>query len=176
MAIYELDGLSPELPADGQYYVAENATLIGKIRLAPDASVWFGCLLRGDSEWITVGAGSNVQDNSTLHADPGKPMTLGKRCTVGHNVILHGCTIEDDVLIGMGAIVMNGALIRSGSIVGAGTVVTEGKEFPANSLILGAPARVVRTLDAEQVANIPGIAAHYVANGKRYKKGLRRIA
>jgi carbonic anhydrase/acetyltransferase-like protein (isoleucine patch superfamily) len=176
MAIYELDGLSPELPADGQYYVAENATLIGKIRLAPDASVWFGCLLRGDSEWITVGQGSNVQDNSTLHADPGKPMTLGKRCTVGHNVILHGCTIEDDVLIGMGAIVMNGALIRSGSIVGAGTVVTEGKEFPANSLILGAPARVVRTLDAEQVASIPGIAAHYVANGKRYKKGLRRIA
>jgi carbonic anhydrase/acetyltransferase-like protein (isoleucine patch superfamily) len=175
MAIYELDGLSPELPADGQYYVAENATLIGKIRLAPDASVWFGCLLRGDSEWITVGQGSNVQDNSTLHADPGKPMTLGKRCTVGHNVILHGCTIEDDVLIGMGAIVMNGALIRSGSIVGAGTVVTEGKEFPANSLILGAPARVVRTLDAEQVASIPGIAAHYVANGKRYKKGLRRI-
>jgi carbonic anhydrase/acetyltransferase-like protein (isoleucine patch superfamily) len=176
MAIYELDGLAPELPADGQYYVAENATLIGKIRLAPDASVWFGCLLRGDSEWITVGQGSNVQDNSTLHADPGKPMTLGKRCTVGHNVILHGCTIEDDVLIGMGAIVMNGALIRSGSIVGAGTVVTEGKEFPANSLILGAPARVVRTLDAEQVASIPGIAAHYVANGKRYKKGLRRIA
>jgi carbonic anhydrase/acetyltransferase-like protein (isoleucine patch superfamily) len=176
MAIYELDGLSPELPADGQYYVAENATLIGKIRLASDASVWFGCLLRGDSEWITVGAGSNVQDNSTLHADPGKPMTLGKRCTVGHNVILHGCTIEDDVLIGMGAIVMNGALIRSGSIVGAGTVVTEGKEFPANSLILGAPARVVRTLDAGQVASIPGIAAHYVANGKRYKQGLRRIA
>jgi carbonic anhydrase/acetyltransferase-like protein (isoleucine patch superfamily) len=176
MAIYELDGLSPELPADGQYYVAENATLIGRIRLASDASVWFGCLLRGDSEWITIGQGSNVQDNSTLHADPGKPMTLGKRCTVGHNVILHGCTIEDDVLIGMGAIVMNGALIRSGSIVGAGTVVTEGKEFPANSLILGAPARVVRTLDAEQVASIPGIAAHYVANGKRYKTGLRRIA
>jgi carbonic anhydrase/acetyltransferase-like protein (isoleucine patch superfamily) len=176
MAIYELDGQAPELPDDARYYIAETATLIGKIRLGVDASVWFGCLVRGDSEWIEIGAGSNVQDNSTLHADPGKPLRLGRNCTVGHNVILHGCTIDDNVLIGMGAIVMNGAHIRTGSIVGAGTVVTEEKDFPENSLILGAPARVIRTLAADQVAAIPSIAAHYVANGRRFKAGLRRIA
>ncbi|MDB5408494.1 MAG: hypothetical protein JWL84_3406 [Rhodospirillales bacterium] len=176
MAIYELDGQAPELPGDGQYFVAEDATVIGKIRLSTDASIWFGCVVRGDNEWIEIGAGSNIQDNSTLHADPGKPLSLGRNCTVGHNVILHGCTIEDNVLIGMGAIVMNRAHIRAGSIVGAGAVITENKDYPENSLILGSPGKAVRTLTSEEVARIPVTAARYVANSRRFKSGLRRIS
>ena len=122
--------------------------VIGKVRLLNSASVWFGAVLRGDNEWIEIGEGSNVQDNSTCHTDRGFPLTIGKNCTVGHNVILHGCTLEDGALVGMGSIVMNGARIGRGSIVGAGSVITEGKEFPEYSLIIGSPARVVRTLDA----------------------------
>ena len=122
--------------------------MIGKVRLHESASVWFGAVLRGDNEWIEIGEGSNVQDNSTCHTDLGFPLTIGKNCTVGHNVILHGCTLEDDALVGMGSIVMNGARIGRGSIVGAGAVITEGKQFPEHSLIIGAPARVIRTLDA----------------------------
>src|ERR1700760_4780458 len=130
MPIYELDGLRPDLPADGNYFIAETAVLIGKVRLKPGASVWFGAVLRGDNEWIELGEGSNIQDNCTCHTDPGFPMVIAKNCTVGHNVILHGCTLEEGALVGMGAIVMNGALIRRGCIVGAGSVITEGKEFP----------------------------------------------
>ncbi len=149
MAIYELDGQGPELPADGNYFIADTATVIGKVRLLNSASVWFGAVLRGDNEWIEVGEGSNVQDNSTCHTDRGYPLTIGRNCTVGHNVILHGCTLEDGALVGMGSIVMNGARIGRESIVGAGAVITEGKEFPPHSLIIGAPARVIRTLDAD---------------------------
>ena len=148
MAIYELDGQGPELPADGNYFIADTATVIGKVRLLNSASVWFGAVLRGDNEWIEIGEGSNVQDNSTCHTDLGFPLTIGKNCTVGHNVILHGCTLEDGALVGMGSIVMNGARIGRGSIVGAGSVITEGKEFPEHSLIIGSPARVIRTLVA----------------------------
>ena len=144
MAIYELDGQAPDLPADGNYFIAETATVIGKVRLHKSASVWFGAVLRGDNEWIEIGEGSNVQDNSTCHTDLGFPLTIGKNCTVGHNVILHGCTLEDGALVGMGSIVMNGARIGRGSIVGAGAVITEGKQFPEHSLIIGAPARVIR--------------------------------
>ena len=175
MAIYELDGQAPDLPAEDDYFIAETATVIGKVRLLKGASVWFGAVLRGDTEWIEVGEGANVQDNATCHTDIGFPLTVGKSCTVGHNVILHGCTLEDGVLIGMGSVVMNGAKIRRGSIVGAGAVVTEGKEFPENSLILGAPASVVRTLDPEQVERMGGAAKFYRANGPRFKKGLKRI-
>ena len=127
MAIYELDGQAPELPADGNYFIADTAIVIGKVRLLNSASVWFGAVLRGDNEWIEIGEDSNVQDNSTCHTDIGFPLTIGKNCTVGHNVILHGCTLEDDALVGMGSIVMNGARIGRGSIVGAGSVITEGK-------------------------------------------------
>ena len=175
MAVYELDGQAPDLPADGDYFIADTATVIGKVRLKRGASVWFGAVLRGDNEWIEVGEGSNVQDGATCHTDLGFPLTIGKNCTVGHNVILHGCTLQDGALVGMGSIVMNGAVIRRGSIVGAGAVITEGKEFPECSLIVGAPARVMRTLEPAQVERMGGAAKFYVANGPRYKKGLKRI-
>jgi len=175
MAIYELDGQAPDLPADGNYFVAETATLIGKVRLLNSASVWFGAVLRGDNEWIEVGEGSNVQDNSTCHTDRGYPLTIGKNCTVGHNVILHGCTLEDDSLVGMGSIVMNGVKIRRGSIVGAGSVIPEGKEFPEFSLIIGAPARAIRTLTPEQVKAMGSAAIYYNLNGPRYRNGLMKI-
>jgi carbonic anhydrase/acetyltransferase-like protein (isoleucine patch superfamily) len=175
MAIYQLDGQRPELPADGNYFIADTATVIGKVRLHNSASVWFGAVLRGDNEWIEIGENSNVQDNCTCHTDIGFPLVIGKNCTIGHNVILHGCIVEDGALVGMGSIVMNGARIGRGSIVGAGSVITEGKQFPENSLIIGSPARVIRTLDPAQAANMGAPAKFYVANGTRYKKGLKKI-
>jgi carbonic anhydrase/acetyltransferase-like protein (isoleucine patch superfamily) len=175
MAIYELDGQAPELPKSGNYFIADTATVIGKVRLLEGASVWFGAVLRGDNEWIEVGEGANIQDNSTCHTDRGFPLTIGKNCTVGHNVILHGCTLEESALVGMGSIVMNGAKIGRGSIVGAGSVVTEGKTFAEHSLIIGAPARVIRTLEPAQVTAMGSAAKFYVANGARYKNGLKKI-
>ena len=175
MPIYALDGVEPQFPEDGSYWIAPSAVLIGNVRLKKNASVWFGAVLRGDNEWIEIGEGSNVQDNSTCHTDMGFPLTIGKNCTVGHNVILHGCTLEDGALVGMGSIVMNGARIQRGSIVGAGAVITEGKEFPEHSLIIGAPARVIRTLDPAQVAKMGGAAKFYALNGPRFKKGLKKI-
>jgi carbonic anhydrase/acetyltransferase-like protein (isoleucine patch superfamily) len=175
MAIYELNGQAPDLPASGNYFIAETATVIGKVRLREGASVWFGAVLRGDNEWIEIGENSNVQDNATCHSDLGFPLTVGKNCTIGHNVVLHGCTLEDRALVGMGAIVMNGARIGRSSIVGAGAVITEGKEFAEHSLIIGAPARVMRTLDPAQVAAMGSAAKFYVGNGPRYKNGLKRI-
>ena len=169
MAIYELDGQGPELPANGNYFIADTAVVIGKVRLLNSASVWFGAVLRGDNEWIEIGEGSNVQDNSTCHTDRGYPLT------VGHNVILHGCTIEEGALVGMGSIVMNGARIRRGSIVGAGSVITEGKEYPEYSLIIGSPARVIRTLTPEQVTAMGSAAKFYALNGPRFKNGLKKI-
>ena len=175
MAIYELDGQAPDLPADGNYFIADTATVIGKVRLHNSASVWFGAVLRGDNEWIEIGENSNVQDNATCHTDISYPLTIGKNCTVGHNVILHGCTIEDGALVGMGSIVMNGARIGRGSIVGVGAIITEGKEFPEHSLIIGAPARVIRTLEPALVAEIGSTVDFYVGNGSRYKKGLKKV-
>jgi carbonic anhydrase/acetyltransferase-like protein (isoleucine patch superfamily) len=176
MAIYELDGISPELPEFGRFYVADNAAVIGKVRLKTDASVWFNAVLRGDNEWIELGERSQIQDNCVLHTDPGFPLTIGSNCVIGHLVMLHGCTVGDNSLIGMGAVVLNGARIGNNSLVGAGAVVTERKEFPDNSLIVGAPARVIRTLDEKAVEMIRGGADVYVKRFARYLKGLKKIS
>jgi len=173
MPIYELEGQGPDLPADGNYFIAETATIIGKVRLKSGSSVWFGAVLRGDNEWIELGEGSNIQDNCICHTDEGFPLTVGKNCTIGHNAILHGCTVEDGALIGMGATVLNGARIGRSSIVGANSVVTTGKQFPEKSLILGAPARVIRALEPHQISIVD--AEHYQHRVPLYKKGLKRI-
>jgi carbonic anhydrase/acetyltransferase-like protein (isoleucine patch superfamily) len=175
MAIFELDGQAPELPADGRYWIADSATVIGRVRLKSDASIWFGAVLRGDNEWIELGERSQIQDNATLHTDPGFPLAIGDNCVIGHNVVLHGCVIAPNSLIGMGAIVLNGARIGRNCLVGAGAVVTEGKVFADNSLILGAPARAVRSLDAEAAQAIASGADIYVRRWQQYAKGLRRI-
>jgi carbonic anhydrase/acetyltransferase-like protein (isoleucine patch superfamily) len=175
MAIFELDGEQPQFPADGLYWIAETAVVIGRVRLKSEASVWWGAVLRGDNEWIEIGERSQIQDNSTIHTDPGFPLTIGRDCVIGHNVVLHGCTVGDHSLIGMGAIMLNGARIGAHSIVGAGALVTEGKSFPDHSLIVGAPARAIRTLDDKAAAQIAAAADIYVRRWKRYAKGLKRI-
>jgi carbonic anhydrase/acetyltransferase-like protein (isoleucine patch superfamily) len=173
--IYELDGHRPELPEPDRYWIAPNATVIGKVRLATDASVWFGAVLRGDNEWIELGERSQIQDNATLHTDPGFPMTIGADCVIGHNVILHGCTIGANSLVGMGAIMLNGARIGAHCLVGAGALITEGKSFPDGSLIVGAPARAVRKLDETEMKMIAGGADIYVRRFKQYAKGLKPV-
>ena len=175
MPIYELDGQGPEFPADGNYWIAETAVLIGRVRLKSFTSIWFGAVLRGDNEWIEVGERTNIQESCTLHTDMGFPMVIGADCTIGHNVVLHGCTIAAGSLIGMGAVVLNGARIGPRSLVGAGALVTEGKEFPENSLIVGAPARAVRTLDEKAAKSVSFAAEWYVKRWNQYSKGLRRI-
>ena len=175
MPIYQLDGVGPEFPADGSWWVAETAVLIGKVRMKPNTSVWYGAVLRGDNEWIELGERSQIQDNATLHTDPGFPMVIGSNCVIGHNVILHGCTVGENSLIGMGAILLNGSKIGAGSLVGAGALVTEGKTFPDNSLIVGSPAKAVRTLDEAARAMIVGAADIYVRRWQRYAQGLKRI-
>jgi carbonic anhydrase/acetyltransferase-like protein (isoleucine patch superfamily) len=174
MAIYELDGVQPQLGVGA--WVADSADVMGNVVLHEGANVWFGAVLRGDNELMTIGKNSNVQDASVLHSDPGAPLTIGEGVTIGHQVMLHGCTIGDGSLIGIQAVVLNHAKIGKNCIVGAGSVVTEGKEFPDNSLIIGSPAKVVRTLDDAQVKQINAIAQHYVDNAKRYAKGLKKIA
>ena len=175
MAIYELDGECPELPVDDLYWVAETASVIGRVRLHADVSIWYGSVLRGDNEWIDIGARSQIQDNCTLHTDPGFPLTIGADCVIGHNVVLHGCTIGDKSLIGMGAIVLNGAKIGSNCLVGAGALITEGKEFPDNVVILGAPAKAVRETDDKARAMIARAADVYVKRWKHYAAGLKRL-
>ena len=175
MALYELDGIKPELPAEGHYWVADTADVIGRVRMHSDTSIWFGAVLRGDNEWIELGPRSQIQDNATLHTDPGFPLTIGADCVIGHNVILHGCTIGDNTLIGMGAILLNGAKIGKNCLVGAGALVTEGKTFPDNSMIVGAPARAIRTIDEKMTKMIANGADIYVRRSQQYAKGLKRI-
>ncbi|WP_367067819.1 gamma carbonic anhydrase family protein [Oryzisolibacter sp. LB2S] len=173
MAIYELDGVAPEVAESA--WVADSAQVMGKVVLHEDASVWFGTVVRGDTECITIGAGTNVQDASVLHADLGQPLVIGERVTVGHKVMLHGCTVGDESLIGIGAVVLNGAKIGRNCLVGAGSLVTEGKEFPDGSMILGSPARVVRQLTPEQIEGLRQSAHNYMLNARRFKAGLRKL-
>ncbi len=175
MAIYALDGEAPELPEDGLYWVAETATVVGRVRLHSEVSIWYGSVLRGDNEWIEIGTRSQIQDNATLHTDPGFPLTIGHDCVIGHNVVLHGCTVGNNSLIGMGAIVLNGARIGANCLVGAGALVTEGKEFPDNAVILGAPARALRETDEKARAMIARAAQIYVKRWKQYAAGLKRL-
>ena len=175
MAIYELDGEKPEFPADDLYWIADTASVIGRVKLHTNVSIWFGSVLRGDNELIEIHTRSQIQDNATLHTDPGFPLTIGRDCVIGHNVVLHGCTIGDGCLIGMGAIVLNGAKIGANSLVGAGALVTEGKVYPDNSMILGAPAKAVRATDDQMRAMIARGADVYVKRWKRYAAGLKRL-
>jgi carbonic anhydrase/acetyltransferase-like protein (isoleucine patch superfamily) len=174
MAIFELDGQAPELPGEGRYWIAESASVLGRVRLKLDASVWFGAVLRGDTEWIELGERSQIQDNCTLHTDPGFPIAIGEDCTIGHNVVLHGCVVGSRSLVGMGAILLNGAKIGRNCLVGAGALITERKEFPDNSLIVGSPARAVRSIDQKTSDMILESADIYVQRWKQYAKGLKR--
>ena len=173
MTLYALDGHAPELDADT--WVAPDANLIGKIVLHAGASVWFGCTLRGDNEAIIVGAGTNVQENCVFHTDMGYPMTLGENCTIGHKVMLHGCTIGDNSLIGMGATVLNGAMIGNNCLIGAGAPITEGKEIPDGSLVMGAPGKIIREIDADGIEKLRLTAVHYQENMRRFRTGLTAV-
>ncbi len=174
MPQYILDGHEPELPDDGDYWIAPSADVIGNVKLESGASVWFGAVLRGDNELITVGEGTNIQDCSILHTDPGFPLEIGKNVTIGHRAMLHGCKIGDNALVGMGATVLNGAVIGPNAVIGAGALVAEGKQIPANALVVGIPGKVIRTLDDEEAAAMAYAGPHYVGNQRRYRKGLER--
>ena len=173
MALYQLDEHAPQLAADA--WVADSAQVIGQVHLAERTSVWFGSILRADNEPMRIGRGSNIQESCVLHSDPGFALTIGENVTVGHQVMLHGCTVGDGTLIGIQSVVLNGAKIGRNCLVGAGSLVTEGKEFPDGSMILGSPAKVVRPLDAAQIAGLQRAAGHYVQNAARFRSGLKKI-
>lgn len=175
MPVYALDDRRPELPAPGAFWIAPDANVIGKVRLGVGVGIWFGSVLRGDNELIDIGEGTNIQEGSMLHTDMGFPLTVGRDCTVGHHAILHGCTVGECSLIGMGATVLNGAKIGSFCLVGANALVTEGKEFPDYSLIVGSPAKAVRTLDQAAAETLRRSAQNYVANWKRFAAQMTRI-
>lgn len=174
MALYALGDLTPQR-VDETAWIAESAAVIGNVILGRNVSIWFGCTLRGDNEPITVGDDSNIQENAVLHTDPGFPLTIGKGCTIGHKALLHGCTLSDNVLVGMSATILNGAVIGRNCLVGAGALVTEGKHFPENSLVLGVPAKVVRTLTDQEIASLKRSAEDYIANAHRFAADLTRI-
>ena len=175
MTVYALGDKKPQLPPQGEYWIAPTAVVLGDVVLEAGASVWFGAVLRGDTDRLVVGENSNIQDGSVLHADDGVPLTIGRDVTVGHKVMLHGCSIGDNSLIGMGAIILNGAKIGNNCLVGANALVTEGKVFPDNSLIVGSPARAIRTLDEAAAAGITASANAYVARWKQFAAGLKRL-
>jgi carbonic anhydrase/acetyltransferase-like protein (isoleucine patch superfamily) len=173
MGLFSLDGREVVTPASGNYWVAPNATVVGNIVLEENSSVWFGAVLRGDNDTITVGEGSNIQDGSVLHTDPGFPLTIGKNCTVGHMVMLHGCTIKDRSLIGIGSTILNGAVIGEETLIGAHALIPEGKVIPPRSLVLGAPGKVVRELSDDDIAKIQKGVLSYQNNWKRFAAGMK---
>ncbi|MGM0661523.1 MAG: gamma carbonic anhydrase family protein [Pseudomonadota bacterium] len=173
MTLYALDGHAPQVADDT--WIAPDANLIGKVVVEDAASIWFGCTLRGDNEVIRVGAGTNVQDHTVMHTDMGYPLLIGAGCTIGHKAMLHGCTIFENCLIGMGACVLNGARIGRDCLIGAGALITEGKEIPEGSLVMGAPGKVVRTLDANAIEALRAAALHYQQNMRRFRAGLHEV-
>lgn len=173
MTIYQLDEHTPQVHPTA--FVADSAQVVGRVTLGEGSSVWFNTVIRADNEPMTIGAGSNIQDGSVLHSDTGFPLRVGERVTVGHQVVLHGCTVGDESLIGIGAVVLNGAKIGKHCLVGAGSLVTEGKEFPDGSMILGSPAKVVRQLTPEQIDGLRRSAQHYIANAQRFQAGLKKV-
>ncbi len=175
MTVLTLDGVTPDLPGSGEHWIAPNAVLIGKVRLERDASVWFSAVLRGDNELIHIGEASNIQDGCVLHTDMGYPLTIGAGCTIGHTAMLHGCTIGDNSLIGMGAMVLNGARIGRNCLIGARALITEGKEIPDGSLVMGAPGKVIRQLDAAAIKGLRKSALHYQQNMRRFRAGLTAL-
>lgn len=175
MPVYALGESTPILPDNGRYWVAPDAQVMGKVRLGEDVSIWFGAVLRGDNALIDIGTGSNIQDGCICHTDADEPLAVGRNCTIGHRAILHACIIGDNTLVGMGATVLNRAVIGKNCLVGAHALVTEGKVFPDNSLIVGAPARVVRKLTEAEIERMRHSAERYVANAERFRQGLRAI-
>ena len=171
MALYQIDAIRPKLPA-GFCFVADSATVIGNVTIAEDVGIWFGTVIRGDNEPVTIGARSNIQENCVLHTDPGFPLVIGESCTIGHNATIHGCQIGDNSLIGMGAIVLNGAKIGDNCLIGAGALIVEGKEIPDNSLVVGAPGKVIRTLDEMAINMLKKSADIYVSNARRFASAL----
>lgn len=175
MTLYTLDGQAPEVPENPDYWIAPNASLIGRVRVMVGASIWFGATLRGDNEWITVGEGSNIQEHCVLHTDMGFPLDIGRNCTVGHKAMLHGCTIGEGTLVGMGATILNGARIGRNCLIGAGALIAEGKSIPDGSLVMGMPGKVVRQLSDEDQARLAESARKYQDNMRRYRDGLVAI-
>jgi carbonic anhydrase/acetyltransferase-like protein (isoleucine patch superfamily) len=175
MPVYAIGDTKPILPPEGEYWIAPNAEVMGNVKLEKNASVWFGAVLRGDNELITIGENSNVQDGSVLHTDPGSPLTIERDVTIGHMVMLHGCTIGAGSLVGIGSIILNGAKIGKGCLIGANSLIAENKEIPDYSMVLGSPGKIVRTLDKEIAEALRLSADHYVENWKKYRAGLKRI-
>jgi carbonic anhydrase/acetyltransferase-like protein (isoleucine patch superfamily) len=173
MALFELDGIGVKTPDEGKYWIAPNAVVLGHVRLEEEASIWFGAVVRGDNELITIGQRSNVQDGCVLHTDPGFPLTIGADCTIGHMVMLHGCEIGRGTLIGIGSVILNGAKIGEECVIGANTLVAEGKVIPPRSMVIGSPGKIVRELTGEEVKRFAGGAGRYVKNWKRYAAGLK---
>ena len=175
MTIYSLADKKPQLPPEGEYWIADNAVVIGDVILKSGASVWFGAVVRADNETMTIGENTNIQDGSVLHSDPGSPLVIGRDVTVGHKVMLHGCTIGDNSLIGIGAVILNRAKIGKNCLIGAGALIPEGKEIPDGSLVMGQPGKVVRELEPGQIEALRASAAHYVQNWKRYVADLTPV-
>lgn len=174
MSLFALDGIAPTRPA-GFCLVAESATVIGNVEIGEEVGIWFGAVIRGDNERITIGARTNIQDQCVLHTDPGFPLTIGEGCTIGHRATLHGCTIGASTLVGMSATILNGARIGRNCLIGAAALITEGTEIPDGSLVLGAPGKVARTLSADEIARLEKSADRYVANARRFATGLRQL-